>query len=406
MTTIAGTSEVNDLLGFPLGALKDGNASEAYFNKPRDLAVNSAGDIFVADTGNHVIRKISNGMVSTFAGKGTAGCKDGTAKTALFNVPSGIAIDSNDTIYVADTMNNEIRMIDSKGTVSTMKFRSSDSSCDYSVLNEPSDIVFDADHHLYIADSGNQMIKKVVDGVISPVAGTVGSQNGYGYVDGGFTDGVSDNATFHFPKGICTTDIGLVIVADTWNHSIRVIKPDHTVVTLTGDGKADDSADGLENSRFNAPSALAYDKGYLYVSDMWNNGIKRIRLEYGNRIFDPDTDFVSKNIDFSKRNPSIVNVAIDNQLVDFKDVTTVNIDGRTYFPIRLIAEQLGATVDYDKADRTAVIHYNGNTIRYRLDDESIKVINNRSLIHIRTLASDMGFFVSWNGQYDTVIVTK
>lgn len=405
VTTIAGNSEVNDLLGFPLGALKDGKASEAYFNKPRDLAINSKGDIFVADTNNHAIRKISNGTATTFSGKNTAGYKDGTGNNALFNAPSGIAIDCNDKIYVADTMNNVIRIIDTKGTVSTMKFVSSASSYDYSVLNEPSDIMFDANNNLYIVDSGNQMIKKVVDGKIYPVAGAAGIKNSFGYIDSGLANGTLDSAKFNFPKGLCVLDNGLIFVADTWNHSIRVIKPDNTVETLAGDVKAGNEIGDLGDSRFNAPSALAYHDGSLYVSDMWNNSIKRIKLEYGNKVFDLNADFVSKNIDFSKRNKSITNVAINNELIGFTDITTANIEGRTYFPIRIIAEKLGATVIYDNDTRMSKITYRGKTINYNLDAEYIKVINNRSLIDIRTLANDLGFFVSWNGKYNTVVLT-
>lgn len=406
VTTVAGTSEVNDLLGFPLGALKDGKASEAYFNKPRDLAINSKGDIFVADTNNHVIRKISSGTVSTFSGKNTAGYKDGEGNIALFNTPSGIAIDDSDKIYVADTMNNAIRIIDEKGKVTTMKLESSNSSYDYSILNEPSDIILDSNNNLYIVDSGNQMIKKVVDGKIYPVAGITGEKNSFGYVDNGYINGNVNNAMFNFPKGICVLDNGLIFVADTWNHSIRVIKPDNTVETFAGSVKAGNSVGNLDDSSFNAPSALSYKNGYLYVSDMWNNSIKRIKLEYGNYLFDLDKDYVSKNIDFTKRNEDIVNIAIDDALIDFVDVTTVNIEGKTYFPIRIIAEKLGATVNYDNVNRTAIINYKDKTINYNLDADYIKVVNNRSLIHIRTLANDLGFFVSWIGQYNTVIITQ
>lgn len=406
VTTIAGTSRINDLLGFPLGALKDVKALEAYFNRPRDLAINSKGHIFVADTNNHVIRKISNGTVSTFSGKNTSGYKDGEGNIALFNTPSGIAIDESDNIYVADTMNNAIRIIDANGKVTTMKLKSSDSSYDYSILNEPSDIILDSNNNLYIVDSGNQMIKKVVDSKIYPVAGITGDKNSFGYVDNGYVNGKTDNAMFNFPKGLCVLDNGLIFVADTWNHSIRVIKPDNTVETLTGNIKAGNSIGNLDNSNFNAPSAITYKNGYLYVSDMWNNCIKRIKLEYGNPLFDLNKDFVSKNIDFSKRNEDIVNIAIDNELIDFEDVTTVNIEGKTYFPIRILAEKLGATVDYDNVNRTAIINYKDNTINYNLDADYIKVVNDRSLIHIRTLADDLGFFVSWIGQYNTVIITQ
>ncbi len=406
VSTLAGTSEANDLLGFPLGALKDGTAATSYFNKPRDLVMNSAGDIFVSDTANHVIRKISKGTVSTFAGKNTPGNKDGKGSAALFNMPSGIAIDKADNIYVADTMNNAIRIIDKTGTVSTMKLVSDHKAYDYSILNEPGDLAFDSNNILYIADSGNQMIKKVVDGKISLIAGAVGKTDEFGYNESGFLNGAVNKAKFNFPKGICVLDNGLIFVADTWNHSIRVIKPDHTVATLSGNAKAENIVGTFAESSFNAPSALAYSEGCLYVSDMWNNCIKRINLEYGNKAFDLSPEFASKNIDFFKRNKSIVNVAIDGKLLDFKDVTTANIGGKTYFPIRLLAEKAGAKVDYVSSARVVKISYKGKTISYSLDGDDIKVVKQRSLIHIRSLASDLGLFVTWNAQYNTVILTR
>jgi len=406
LCTLAGTAETNDLLGFPLGALKDGPAASAYFNKPRDLAMNSAGDIFVSDTANHVIRKISNGTVTTFAGKNTPGMKDGKGGAALFNMPSGIAVDSQDRIYVADTLNNAIRIIDKAGTVSTLKLVSSEASYDYSTLNEPSDVALDREGNLYIVDSGNQMIKKVVDGKVYLLAGRMGEKNDLGYVEGSFSDGKAETAGFNFPKGICVLDNGLVFVADTWNHSIRLIKPDNTVVTFAGAGKADNIVGSLSQSRFNMPSGLAYSAGSLYVSDMWNSSIKRIKLNYGDPAFDPAVSFVSNNIDFSKRDKTIVNVAVKGKLIDFQDVKTVNLGGKTYFPIRAIAESLGAQVSYDAAKRTVHVGYEGKEITYPLDASGMKVVNQRSLIHIRTLAGDLGVFVTWNQQYNTVILTE
>ena len=125
--------------------MKDGTASEAQFNRPRDIAINSKGEIFVADTGNNLIRKISNGKVSTFSGNGATGFKNGKCNEASFNSPSGITIDKEDNIYIADTFNNAIRVINSKGEVSTLSFETGEGYFDASRLNEPSDIVFDAD---------------------------------------------------------------------------------------------------------------------------------------------------------------------------------------------------------------------------------------------------------------------
>ncbi len=405
VSTYAGISGIHDLMGFPIGGLQDGTAGEAYFDKPRDLAIDANGDIIVADTNNHAIRKIHNNTVSTLAGNGTAGDVDGAGNLARFHLPSSIAIDSANQIYVADTLNNAIRVIDANGKVSTLALTSSSDTYDYSLLNEPSSIRFTADGTLYIVDSGNQLLKKVIDGVVYPVAGVTYATNSTGYVDGDYVDGTLDTAMFNFPKGICVLDNGLIFVADTWNHCIRLIKPDHTVTTFAGTNEAGNTISSLTDSRFNAPSALTYADGALLVSDMWNNCIKQIPLKYGNPIFDLDSAFVSKDIDFSSRNPAIVNVAVNHQLIDFADVTTLNIDGKTYFPIRAIAEALGADVAFDSDSRTIQITYRGRVVTYALDNTPLQIVGNRSLLHIRTLASDMGFFVSWNAAYNTVVIT-
>ncbi len=406
VSTIAGTSKTTDLMGFLLGGYLDGTVSTAYFNKPRDVLMNENGELFVADTGNNVIRKVSNGNVTTLAGKETAGYQDGTGTRALFNGPAGMAMNEDGLLYVADTKNNAIRVISKDGNVSTMKFISSDASFDYSKLNEPSDLAFGPDQTLYILDSGNQMIKKVIDGVISKVAGGIGVLDEYGYRASGFQDGDAASATFNFPKGICVLDNGLILVADTWNHSIRMVKKDGTVVTLSGNGKAGNQVGLVGSNEYNAPSGLAYQNGSLYVSDMWNNEIKRIPMNYGDSVFDLSLAYATSNVDYSKKYPGIVNVVVDNEFVDFQDVTTVNIGGKTYFPIRRIAESMGATVSYDSRTRVITIAYQGKTVSYSLNAENIKVINGRSLIHIRELATDLGFFLTWDGTNQTVIVTK
>jgi hypothetical protein len=117
--TVAGSSKGTDAYGFSLGGLVDGDADKARFNKPRAVLVDGQGTIYVVDTGNNIIRKISQGKVSTYAGTGKAGFRNGSVREAQFNAPSGLALDKAGNLYVADTLNNVIRKISPQGFVTT-----------------------------------------------------------------------------------------------------------------------------------------------------------------------------------------------------------------------------------------------------------------------------------------------
>lgn len=143
VTTVAGFSDSTDAFGFPAGGYADGEAAKARFRNPRGVAVDSADNIYVADTGNHAIRKISGGKVTTLAGNGQPGYQDGPGNQARFNAPSGLAIDENGNLYVSDTLNNVIRRITPQGLVSTLAGKQStdggyeDGPCGQARFNEP-----------------------------------------------------------------------------------------------------------------------------------------------------------------------------------------------------------------------------------------------------------------------------
>jgi len=167
VTTIAGFSKENDSLGFPLGGHVDGDVLKAQFNRPRDIAVDTDGNIFVVDTGNHVIRKIVKGKVQTFVGNGKPGYKDGESHVAQFNNPSGIAIDKSNNLFVTDTLNHVIRKITPQGEVTTYAGKREktggykDSVNNFAKFNEPAGIAIDHQGVLYVLDSGNQLVRKV-----------------------------------------------------------------------------------------------------------------------------------------------------------------------------------------------------------------------------------------------------
>lgn len=404
LEVVAGTIGSKDLYGFPLGGLIDGPVSEAYFNRPRDLVVDADGIIYVADTDNHVIRMIADGLVTTIAGNGTQGGSDGSLGEARFSYPSGITMDAMGDMYVADTLNNAIRKVTPTGQVTTLELTSANPLMTDHLLNEPSDVFMDEDGVLYILDSGNQQVKKVIDQVVYVVSGLPLVEGSEAYQPQGFTDGTKDLASYNFPKSLTVYD-GVIYVADTWNHAIRIIKQDGVTSTLVGRGLAGNTLGTISEASLNGPSGLVVNEGVLYIADRWNNDLKSIDLAYGNLIYDLVPSYVKLGTDFSRRDDGQINVAINKTLVTYDDVVPVIYEDHSYFPIRVICEQMGAVVDYEASTRTVILDYNGRHVTYPLDADYMLIRNNRSLIPIRKLASDLGFYVTWLDDSRTVVIS-
>lgn len=266
VTTLAGMAGV-------LG-LTNGADSLSSFNKPFSVAADVSGNIFVADAGNNVIRKIAaDGTVSTFAGTGVAGADDGTTQ-ATFNSPLGVAADQAGNVYVADYGNDLIRKITADGTVSTIAGKQgvsgmADGQDTTARFNLPESVAVDATGNIYVADNGNNAIRKITPtGLVSTLAG-----NG----TAGKSEGSGKTASFNSPFGIAVDGGGNVYVADAGNNKIRKIIPDGTVSTFAGSGiKGAANGTGV-NASFNTPAGLAVDAlGNIYVSDENNNLIRKI----------------------------------------------------------------------------------------------------------------------------------
>ena len=177
VTTIAGGEDLISSSGLPITGYADGAALDARFNHPRGVSVDSKGNIYISDTENNCIRIITGGKVYTFAGTRIAGYLDAKDKKAQFNLPSGMAIDKEDNLYIADTLNNVIRKISPGGEVTTFAGKYSevggyqDGIAKEAQFNEPSDLAVDSLGTVYVVDSGNQLVRKIKDGVVSTVAG-------------------------------------------------------------------------------------------------------------------------------------------------------------------------------------------------------------------------------------------
>lgn len=281
INTYAGDPPGYDLRGFKEGGYRDGNIDEARFNSPRDMVVDSNGDVYVSDSDNHVIRRMSKsdedtGEVTTFVGAGEKGKEDARGLEAKFNTPSGMTVDDNDNIYVADTMNQAIRKITSTGNVNTIA----------DGLNEPYDVAYNSET-LYVSDSGAQKIYQIDldaendDYDLEVLAG--GGEEKLpdsDYTAGDLKDGTLEEAQFNFPKGLDITKEGVILVADGWNGRVRAVFPgEGEVRTLVSEG-----LEGPIDVYFK--EAEHENTGDLYISDMWNNII--IREEVAKKHLDPE----------------------------------------------------------------------------------------------------------------------
>jgi len=257
---------------------QDGNAATAQFSSMDAVAVDIAKNVYVADTGNHVIRKITPaGIVTTLAGQASRhGSDDGARSTALFYYPHGIAIDGAGNLYIADSWNHTIRKMTPQGTVITVAGLAGsrgnrDGVGEHARFSFPFGIAIDHDGHMYVADEKNCAIRRITPaGDVTTVAGRATSC--------GNTDGSSRDARFNEPRGVAVDRSGNIFVADTYNHTIRRITPDGWVTTVAGLARWRGHADGpARTARFYNPLGVAVDgSGSVYVADTYNHTIREI----------------------------------------------------------------------------------------------------------------------------------
>src|SRR5438067_3111937 len=272
VTTLAGTPGVY--------GSADGTGSAAQFWQPWGIAVDSAGVVYVADQGNSTIRKITPaGVVTTIAGAaGVFGSADGSGSAARFNAPGGIAVDSSGNLYVADTGNQTIRKITSAGVVTTLAGTagiagSTDGTGGAARFYMPYALTV-AGTTLYVADTFNSTIRKVTSaGMVTTFAGAAG---GFGNVNG-----TGSAARFNNPYGVAATSTGTIYVADARNMVIRKITPARAVTTFAGsattDGGGIGSSDGTgRTARFNYPNGVAVTGTTVYVADTFNSTIRKV----------------------------------------------------------------------------------------------------------------------------------
>ena len=274
--------EVSTLAGDERG-FADGQGSDAMFWRPHGITIDAAGNLYVADTNNSRIRKVTiHGEVSTLAG-GEDGFSDGSGSAARFYIPDGIAMDATGNLYVADTYNHRIRKVTLKGEVSTLAGSGEEGFADgqgnTAVFNHPRGIAIDVAGNLYVADFWNHRIRKItIKGEVSTLAGS-------GEI--GVADGKGSTAQFNGPEGIAIDAAGNLYVTDSRSNRIRMVTPEGEVSTLAGsdstdpDGEVGGFADGEGSvAKFDSPSGIAIDAaGNLYVTDSDNYRIRKIVIQ-------------------------------------------------------------------------------------------------------------------------------
>jgi hypothetical protein len=229
----------------------NGDTSTASFNKPFGICIDSLGNLFIADAYNHVIRKIGiDGMVSTFAGSGIAGYADGEASVARFNQPINICFDPYGNMFVSDFLNQRIRKIDTSGMVSTIAGSGIAGLLDGismdAQFNYPRGICIDDTGNIYIGDSWNHRIRRIsTDGWVTTWAG--GGENIGVQSIGSWVDGSDTAARFYTPCELSIDSENNIYVADAYNHRIRKVDSDRTVTTVAGSGESGPNSGGFQN---------------------------------------------------------------------------------------------------------------------------------------------------------------
>ena len=263
VTTLAGSGNAGYI---------DGAGTLASFTQPTGLAVDASGNLFVADAGDNLIREINPaGVVTTIAGSDTTGSVNGIGTASSFFDPLGVSVDVHGNIYIADAGNNLIRLIGQGGQVSTFAGTlNTGTSTNLSPFNNPSGVAVDGNGNVFVANYLNSTIMKITpSGVVSTYAGvdTVKGSN----------NGPAPSATFYYPNSVAVDAAGNVYVSDGVNNLIRKITPDGTVSTLAGSGLAGSADSTGTKASFNYPAGLAVDAaGNVYVADSNNNLIRKI----------------------------------------------------------------------------------------------------------------------------------
>src|SRR5579871_4769053 len=277
ITTVAGATQ-SGVTFFGGYAGERRAAPAAFFGKPEGLAIDSSGNLYIADQNNYRIRKVSNGTISTYAGGNYRFGGDGNpATSALLNGARQLATDAAGNVYVADSTNNRIRKIDTSGNISTFAgtgggFETGDGgAAGNAQFGVPSGLTFDSSGALYVSDANGDKLRKIGNGIVSTIAGSG---------TGGFAGdgGPAISAQWATPYAVIPDGKSGFYVTDFNNRRVRQVTAAGTISTVAGNGSTTFSGDGgPATSAGLFPFGLAVDAaGSLYISDASNNRIRKV----------------------------------------------------------------------------------------------------------------------------------
>jgi sugar lactone lactonase YvrE len=263
----------------------NGAAAKASLSEPFGVAVDTVGNLYIADTSNHRIRKVdTSGVITTVAGNGTEGFSGdgGAATSATLNTPIGVAVDAAGNLYIADAFNNRIRKVNAAGVITTVagngdaRFSGDHGVATSASLSAPFGVAVDKAGSFYIADTSNHRVRKVdTSGMITTVAGN-GTEGFSG--DGG----AATRASLNFPTGVTVDRAGNLFITDQSNHRIRKVTTGGAITTVAGNGDAGFSGDhaAATSASLNLPIGTAVDAaGTLYIADTSNHRIRRVSAD-------------------------------------------------------------------------------------------------------------------------------
>ena len=278
-------STVTTLAG---GAVGDGGlAVFAFFNQPSGVARDSAGNTYVADSYNNLVRKVGpGGSIGTVVGTGVAGYSGdgGAASNAQLNAPQGLALDAAGNLFIADSANHRVRRVDGSGRITTVagnglgSYGGDNNAATLAPIGTPYGLALDSIGNLYISDVTNNVVRKVDS---SGVIGTAAGSGGYGYSGDG---GPATQSKLYGPYGVAVDSSGNLYIADRYNYRVRMVS-NGTITTVAGTGTCCYNGDGpATKSELDDPSGVAVDAaGNLYIADTYNERV-RVVLAGGNIV--------------------------------------------------------------------------------------------------------------------------
>lgn len=324
----------------------DGVLAQARFRAPTGVCADSAGNLYVSDFENHRIRKISaDGQVTTIAGSGTAGFANGQGAAAQFNYPRGICRDATGNLYVGDSWNHRIRKITPNGFVSTYAGGGDtigvqsvghykDAADTAARFYTPCEVKIDAQNNVYVADAYTHRIRKIdANRMVTTVAGSgdIGQQTG------GFQNGDADQARFNVPTTVFIAQDGSLYVGDGINQRVRRIN-NRQVSTFAGSGETG-FVDGIDTAaQFNFPRAIVEDStlDVFYVVDFNNQSIRSIGKQMSNAI----ANHQNRSLQVFP-NPSKDRIAVNGLVDGQNELAILDLSGKQVFAQTVFASEVG-----------------------------------------------------------------